>query len=348
MKKQVEMYHELAEALKNDYGFQVGQIVKTEFGSAECFIVDTETGRIFVKIYQKKHDYEQISKEIHICMHLNRQGMNVSEYLENLSGDYINVKDFGIYTAQKYIHGITYEKFQVPRAVIVQSADILADIHNFLKDVEGLQTDFSLSWIEQVVKSDENVKKVERLIQTAEKLPQHEMKDRILADCRWKLETIALLPQMKDQFGELTRKNSHGDYNTYQWICEEERIKSVIDFGSCSNVPVIWELIRSYTYAGTECKNGDNIDRDFYCEYLQRYLKKGKLCASDLKQGFCFYYFTLSMSTFGYKQYMEDYLQGKYNKLIEFALWRTQMCRFLFEHSRAMDAYVWKRLKMEI
>ncbi|MCI8280406.1 MAG: phosphotransferase [Lachnospiraceae bacterium] len=334
----------LIHAVKKHYGQNIQKLARTSLGSAQCYIANTKNGDIFLKIYQEKHDLEQISKEIRICDHLRAKGMQVSEYVKNLNGDFISAEEFGLFTIQKFISGITYEKFQVPGPVLAHSAEILGNIHLHLADISGLNQDFTPEWIEEMADLDRHAKKIETLISLAETLPSHDEKDKILSDCKWKLQAMEDLPKRKDHFAGLTRKNSHGDYNTYQWICKGDIITAVIDFGSCSNLPVIWELIRSYTYGGKECKDGADIDVNLYCEYLRYYLKVNELNKDDLGRGFDFYYYSLAMSLFGYRQYIEDYQKGTYNKLIEFALWRTQISRYLSTHSQKLDEQVQKTL----
>lgn len=333
-------FTEVLRAVESAYGVRSLQAEKTALGTADCFVICTEQSKIFVKIYLKKYDCEQISKEIMICERLRAKGMCVSEYLKNKVGEYINTAAFGRFTVQKFIDGTTYGKFQVPEQTLLQSAEILADIHTGLADIPNLKEDFSKEWIDSGAEIDKHVKKVEAIIQMTEEMPDHGLKDRILEDCRWRLQSVHILPELKNNFEGLTRKNSHGDYNTYQWICENEKIKAVIDFGSCGNLPVIWELVRSYTYAGKECRGGNGIDVNLYCEYVRHYLRKNELNSTDLQQGFTFYFYSLFMSTFGYKEYVEDYKRNKYNPLIEFALWRTQMCRYLYKNASSLDRAV--------
>ncbi len=340
------MNQELKEALAFDYDLQVLCLTRTKFGTAECYFADTDRGKLFVKIYQKKHDCDQISKEIRLCKHLQAKGMQVSHYWNNRNGALINKKEFGIYTVQEYIPGITYEKFQAPAPVILHSAEVLADMHQNLQEIQGLQQDFTPEWIEKMADAEALASRAEQLIHEAEQLEAHDLREKIIEDCKWKKQVASVLPKLKGNFAHLTRKNSHGDYNVYQWICDSDQIKAVIDFGSCSNVPAIWELLRSYTYAAGACADGKGLEVDFYCRYLQRYLQKSTLRSEDLQYGCCFYFYTLLVSTFGYRPYMEDYAKGSYNRLIEFALWRSQMSRFLYEYYERLDAYIYERLNM--
>ena len=351
-KIQVKNIADLEVLLINDirikYGIQVLNIKKMELGTAKCYEINADKKKYFVKIYQKKHDCKQISREIRICDYLKKRGMSVSEYIKNSEGNYINIQEYGIFTVQNFIDGITYEKFHVPMNILYQSGEILAQIHDYLDKISTFNVDFSPEWIRKMADGDENMIKLEGVIKSAEKMPDHQMKSIIIEDCDWKLKMLPELSKWKQNFGNLTRKNSHGDYNTYQWICEDNKIKAIIDFGSCSNVPVVWELIRSYTYAVSECAKGEKVDAASYCNYLQYYLRNSTLSYDDLQRGFSFYYYTLLPSTFGYKQYIEDYKKGQYNDLIEFALCRSRMCRYLYSHAEFLDEYVYKKIKMEL
>lgn len=334
----------LCKDIEQKYGMKIKKLEKMKLGTAQCYKIQAERNLYFAKIYQKKHKFEQITREIQICQYLNDNNMNVSVYVKNLQGEFINIQEYGIFTIQKYINGITYEKYAVPENVLYQSAEILANIHKLLGHFSGFNIDFSPKWIREMADSSENAKKIEKIIKKAENMPDHSLKDMIIEDCKWKIKMLPSLSRLQNEFNSLTRKNSHGDYNTYQWICEKGKIKTIIDFGSCSNLPIIWEMIRSYTYAAQECSKIIEMNMEYYCRYLSHYLKNNTLSCNDLQRGFAFYYYTLMPSTFGYKQYIDDYMKGKYNNLIEFAFWRTRMCQYLAQNADFLDNYVCEKI----
>ena len=47
-------------------------------------------------------------------------------------------------------------------------------------------------------------------------------------------------------------------YNVLQSIYEKEHIKAIIDFASVAKLPIVWEIIRSYSYLDKEAKNEKN------------------------------------------------------------------------------------------
>lgn len=312
-------------------------------GSAECFEVWTGQGKVFVKFYQEKYGQEQVSREITVCRHLRKKGLPVSEYLDNASGQTVSRAGSLLFTVQSYIEGVTYPKFRVPESVLFHSAEILAEIHMGLEDFSGLAEDFTPEWIARTVRTDETAEKLENLIRSAQRLPEHEQKRLILEDCKWKLEALPQLEKLSENFGGLTRRNSHGDYNTLQWICEAGAVKAVVDFTGSCRLPVIWELIRSYTYAGRECEGADAVDAEAYCAYLNRYTGRLPLAPDDLRQGFTFYYYTLVPSLFGYRQYIEDFQRGRCNPAIEFARWRCRFCRWLCGNAERLDEEIYRK-----
>ncbi len=325
------------------YGIKILKMEKTKFGTADCYIAYGGSDKYFLKIYQSKYNRSQISKEIHICQLLLREQICVSEYMDDRAGSFINDSPYGVFTLQKYISGITYDKFCVPSRIICQSAEILGKINQAIENEDGLKTDFPVSWIKNA-NADADMAKLEDMVHMAEGLPSGSYKKRIIEDCKWKLSIMPEIANNRSSYYQLTRKNSHGDYNTYQWICENESIKCIVDFGSCGNIPIIWELIRSFTYASPECINRNSINIMAYTEYLKRYLRVNHLKMDDFCYGFSFYLFSLLPSVYGYKEYINDLKKGSPNDIIHFAFWRTDMCRLLYQTANKLDFNVCKKI----
>ena len=122
--------------------------------------------------------------------------------------------------------------------------------------------------------------------------------------------------------------NSHGDYSVQQLIYNNEKETSVIDFESAKRLPIMWEIIRSYTYIDKDVKNGE-MNIDTFVEYVNEISKYVELNEFDLK--YCAYIYLIQIvgSLYGYKQYNENYEQ---TELLNFAIFRTNLCRYLYEH----------------
>ena len=122
--------------------------------------------------------------------------------------------------------------------------------------------------------------------------------------------------------------NAHGDFSVQQLIYKEGEETTVIDFETAKKLPIVWEVIRSYSYIDKQASEG-NLNIDTLVEYFKEFYKYIKLNEYDLKYAAHIYLIQIISSVFGYKQYNNDYsLTG----LLEFALFRTKLCRFLYNN----------------
>ena len=127
----------------------------------------------------------------------------------------------------------------------------------------------------------------------------------------------------------LTIMNSHGDYSVQQLIYNDKKGTTVIDFETAKSLPIIWEVMRSYSYIDKEAKDG-NLNIDTLINYVKEFSKYVKLNKYDLKYAGWLYLIQIVGSTFGYKQYNDDYSK---TGLLEFALFRTKLCRYLYNNA---------------
>ena len=83
------------------------------------------------------------------------------------------------------------------------------------------------------------------------------------------------------------------------------------------------------------------LDIDNLIDYVKEFTKYNYLNKYDLKYMPYLYLVQLLGSTFGYKQYIKD---NSKTELLEFALFRTRLCKYLFENAEIIS----KRLEDEI
>ena len=70
-------------------------------------------------------------------------------------------------------------------------------------------------------------------------------------------------------------------------------------------MPIIWEIIRSYSYIDKNAKDG-TIDLNNFTLYVKEFNNYVKLNKYDYKYMPYLYMVQLLTSTFGYKQYIQD------------------------------------------
>ena len=126
---------------------------------------------------------------------------------------------------------------------------------------------------------------------------------------------------------KLTVMNTHGDYSVLQFIYKDGKINAIIDFVSACKMPIVWEIIRSYSYIDKKAKDG-KLDIDNLVQYVKTFMDYVQLNKYDLKFMPYLYLVQLLASTFGYKQYIAD---NSKKSLLEFAYFRTNLCKYLFK-----------------
>lgn len=331
----VENHSLLAEYIKNTWNIVSKEIAEINEGSAKCFIIAAENEKFFFKIYQSKFDRCTLANEICVCGYLSEKGFAVSTFLESVNGSYIESFCDHLCTLQKFITGTTVRKFEVPEAQLLDSARVLANLNIALADLPvNLPTGFDQEWFLEW-SADAAIEKHCNLLK---KLDVNDgYYHTISEDFNSKYEIIKRFDPNMFDFSSLTVENSHGDYNVLQLIFEQDKVKAVIDFSSCSKLPVCWEIIRSYTLSSRECRLGV-INIDGFVSYVREYMKIKTLSRSDLELMPYFYLFTLMRSTFGYKTYIEKRrnniaVNEKDLNALEFAFWRTAMCKWLFANA---------------
>ena len=126
-------------------------------------------------------------------------------------------------------------------------------------------------------------------------------------------------------------------------IFDGEEIKAIIDFSSACTLPVTWEIMRSFVQTSEQCRNNAEIDIEGFCSYVREYMKYSKLTKTDMISMPYVYLFQLARSKYGYPQYLKTDSPDK-DKLLQFAFWRTQMCREIEQRAEIISNELLKLL----
>ena len=163
-----------------------------------------------------------------------------------------------------------------------------------------------------------------------------EYKEKIISDLSDKIKMLEEIKSNCDfeEMKYITYMNTHGDYSVLQFIYNEHTINAIIDFVSACKMPIIWEIIRSYSYIDMDAKNGE-INISNLVDYVKEFNKYVKLNKFDIKYMPYLYLIQLLTSTFGYKQYIGDNTK---TSLLEFAYFRTRLCKFLFDNAEVISS----------
>lgn len=322
--------------IKEKYNIDINNIEKINRGSANIYLLDN---KYILKEFQSKYTKEEIDKEINIINHLRKDNIKVPEYIKLLNGEYSFIYNNKVIILQKYIKGYTLDSNTGTYNQMIESASYLGKIIKSLETIElELPTSDISSWYS--IETINNA--IEKHINLLNKIDKE--KDlKIYKDLE---DKISMLKYVKDNIDftdmkYLTIDNTHGDYSALQFIYKEDKIEAILDFVSASRMPIVWEIIRSYSYIDSKCKDGI-IDINNLVDYVKEFTKYVKLNKYDLKYMSYLYLIQLLTSTYGYKQYIED--NSKID-LLEFAYFRTNLCKYLFNNRDIISNTLLKEIK---
>lgn len=326
----------IIEVVKNIYNIDVYQVEKLNRGSANLYSLN-ENKYIF-KEFQTKYTKEEIDKEIIIINHLKEDDIPVPEYVKTISGEYSFVYENRIVIMQKFIDGYTMESNTGNYDQILESAEYLGKIIKSLETlkIELPSNDVSSWYSKETI--NESIEKQQKLLQkiSADTYPQ------IYRDLT---DKIFMLKYVRDNLDfrdmdKLTVMNTHGDYSVLQFMYKDGKINAIIDFVSACKMPIVWEVIRSYSYIDPKAKKG-KIDIDNLVQYVKRFTNYVELNKHDFKFMSYLYLVQLLGSTFGYKQYIAD---NSKTSLLNFAFFRTSLCKYLFENAEKITNVLMEEL----
>jgi len=329
----------IIEIVRRVYNIDVHQVKKLNRGSANLYSINEN--KYILKEFQTKYTKEEIDKEINIINHLKKDNIPVPKYIKTITGEYSFMYENKVIIMQKFIDGYIVESNTGNYEQVLESAEYLGKIIKSLETlkIELPSNDVSSWYSKETI--NESIDKQKNLLKkiSVEDYPQ------IYKDLT---DKISMLKYVRDNFdfsdmSKLTVMNTHGDYSVLQFIYKDGKINAIIDFVSACKMPIVWEIIRSYSYIDTKVKDG-KIDIGNLAEYVRIFKSYVKLNKYDCKFMSYLYLVQLLASTFGYKQYITD--NSKTN-LLDFAFFRTKLCKFLFENSEEIGNTLMKELCME-
>ncbi len=329
MMKQLE-YEQLKFRIFRLYGMEIDGMEIADKGAGSLTYFVSEDDKKYVVKYASDNEINHPELEPRLCDFLCKHGIPASEFVENLQGKILSEDENGRrFHIQKYIEGVTYSYNEAPDFLLEKAPELLAEIHEVLRDFEELPEGIGESFFknrrpEQMAQSFHNSLQI--AIANGD--------DDNAKDIRNILEIIGRFPDYHFDVSKFTCGNTHGDYMISQIICGENSINGIIDWTTACRHPFIWEIVRSYIMMAPECKSGDfNIEG--LERYLKIYMKKGKLNAYDIENaGNLFFYFLAVCDFFG--QYYQSMTR---NRLIylEQAQLSAKMLRWFDKHIEELN-----------
>lgn len=312
----------LTKVVKEIYDIDIYEITKLNRGSANIFSLNNN--KYILKEFQSKYTSKDILKEITIINHLKKDLIPVPEYIKTKDNNYYFIYKNKVIIMQKFIEGYTIKSNEGTHDQLIESSMYLGKIIKSLQTLEIKlpKTDITTWYSKETINS--SILKIKDLLNKTNNY-------KIIKDLKDKIEMLNYLKDNFDfkNFDKLTSLNTHGDYSVLQFIYKDNKINSIIDFASACNMPIVWELIRSYSYIDKEAKNG-TININNLVDYINKFTNYIPLNEYDLKYMPYLYLIQLLTSTYGYKQYIMDNTK---KELLNFATFRTNLSRYLFDNA---------------
>ena len=311
----------IKELLKDNYDIDVQSVTKINRGSANIYNIDN---KYILKEFTSDRETSSIEKEYNVIKHLDSKGLKVPTYIETKTAKPYIIYEGKIIILQVYLDGYAMENNTGDYDKTIESATILGKLTKALEDYELDSTYDEYPTKEALEKG---ITKLSDLISKIKEDNPH--KERIINDLKSRIEiSKKLLDFNFKDIKKVTLKICHGDYSVQQLIYNDNKETAIIDFETVRRMPIVWEIIRSYSYVDKECVNGEfNINT--FIDYVKEVQKYIKLTKYDLKYMPYIYIFQLVSSTFGYKQYNNDYSK---TSLLDFAFFRTNLCNYLYNN----------------
>lgn len=331
---------EIKQELKENYDIDIKHIEKINEGNAEIYEINNEKEKFVLKIFQMKYKSKDIEKECRAFECLNKFGIKTPKYIVCKNGkQFFKKSDGRVCVLQQFIEGRTYKLNQGDEKILLNVAKHLGEIVQALENFKCEDETKIEDWYSE----EEFMNAKEKFNQIKSKLNNNEVDKKIKNDLDFKLKVIEKQlnnPDLND-IDKITYKVSHGDYSYLQIIYNgNEHV--ILDFVRTKRIPIVWEIIRSYSYTDEKCKDG-MINMENLIKYTKEVAKYIKLNKYDLKYMPYIYLIQLARSSYGYKEYFEK--KENREEILQFAFFRTNICRDLERKAKRISELLLKEVK---
>jgi len=277
----------LSKLIKDNYGIEVKNVKffnERQYGD-QIFLAETENGKYIVKAYNISE--QGFETEGAITEFARNNGISAPKFLKTKNGSYsvkVETEEMQFHV-QELIEGEILPLNTAPEWFLDKSAYTLGQIHNVLKDYDGLPTRFGSKFFQKST-TDERKKHFTKLMKEAADKQESAELIRLYEERLKHLERISAFDIDSEK---LTYSNSHCWYQIGELITKNQTI-AVIDWTGACKHPIAYEVIMSYVYASPECKDG-RINIDGLKRYIHSYSKSFSLNEYDIQiMPYLYYY----------------------------------------------------------
>jgi len=298
---------EIKDVLETRYSFYVLDARPCGFASANIYRITTDQGIFCLKEFQTKITEEMLIREVYICRHLLEKGLSVPKHIKTNQGTFYFSHKGHFCALYHWLDGVHLRSYSGTKEQLLESAEVYAGI---LDAMSSLSIELPTPDM-----FDHSPAAIRQSIADHKALLDLAPDSQIAAELNKKIQLLEQLESF-DWDGEtlVTWMNSHGDYNSNQFLYRNGTIESVLDFISARKMPVVFELFRNFLYWDPGARTR-TLDHQRMADYLDAFQKHQTLTDADLKFMIPLYYLRILKSTFGYREYCRDQTKHIYLRL---------------------------------
>lgn len=336
MKNENLSFLDIKEVLLYCYNLELEHIEEVKHSSTNCYIITCSEGsKYFIKIFDESKNISKIEQEYDLLIYLKNKGFIVPSIIKTNQGEIYKCYKNQYIFLENYIEGQTLETQEITKNMLLNSAELLGQIHNSMVGIYDDDNKESF-WKCMDIASEERFLNV--VLKELETIYDDNNYLLIQNAINHKKNMLIELKKISKFFNGLTYVMTHGDYSKRNLIYNDVGNIVVVDFSDSGVYPVAWEVIRSYFFSTESCKKNIKFDYDFFSEYVKTYEKEFKLSTSDIELMPYLFLYQIILSRYGYREYI--YSQEK--KFMDFIEWKENIAYFLEENAEKIV----KKLKM--
>ena len=253
--------------LEKEYNIIPYDITRINRGTSNIFKIESNQGKYILKEFITKRKKDTIIKEIEIINFLHKRNINVPKYAKTVNNNFYTENEGRIIIVQEFIEGYTVEDNTGDYEKVIECANILGRLAKELMDYTELSDE---NIIEEYFSKNRIHAGIEKMNQLKNDIKEdNKYKEQIEKDIDYR---IKISKEIENNFDfdivkKLTMLNSHGDFCIQQLIYNNQKEPTIIDFEKAKKLPIVWEVMRSYSYVDKELKEG-NINIDTLVDYF--------------------------------------------------------------------------------
>ena len=317
--------------LKEEYDLDLLYMEKSSVGAgSDTYFITCADGKYVVK-YPAASEINHPEAEPELCEYLLAHDIPACQFLRNKAGYFLTTDESGRqFHVQRFIEGKMYDLNAAPDWLLIESAQMLGNIHSALQDYPGLPIGIGADFFKYMT-PERALKSYERSLQIA--LGRDELE--IAGDLRYLIDLMRRFPAYEFDLERLTCCATHGDYFISQILCGDKKINAVIDWTTACVHPVVWEIMRSYVYTALSCKEGQ-IDIGEFLRYVAAYREFAPLTEYDLLCMARLFYYQIAVCDY-YGQYYASTADNRHIYMHQ-AVFSTKLLRWFEDHVETLTA----------